>query len=201
MTSGMEMKCDLTSRTPVERAFYESFIMSNRWAVARLYAVNILESTKFKTELKHLGQERKTNLLRMDDAIEKTRASCAGYNEEKEQVLFLPTTNQGKVGVTMTPVQVRPEDPATIYLERSSFVIYRRPFDVLCRQGRMIRYIYSIYNSLILHVMSNRHVSCKIEITDNRTLGTSWNFLLQLVFIGLTICSNGLGHLIVFKRK
>ena len=85
----MELHYDKSSRTPVERAFYESFIMHDRWSVTRLYALNMSASITFKNELKYLGHQRKLNLLRLDNEIERTRKQL-----DKLQTLNLPTKKQ-----------------------------------------------------------------------------------------------------------
>ena len=62
-----------SGRTPVERAFYESFIIGNRWSVTRLYAQNMSASRHFKHDLKHMSYERRANLRNMDKEIEVRR--------------------------------------------------------------------------------------------------------------------------------
>lgn len=83
----MELTYDKSSRTPVDRAFYESFIMRDRWKVTRLYAQNMSASVKFKKEVKHLGFQRKSSLMKLDNEIEKTRRQLGQFHLEQDQVL------------------------------------------------------------------------------------------------------------------
>ena len=94
MKNEMELRYDKCSRTPVERSFYESFIMSNRWEVIRLYALNMSASRKFRDEVKHLGYQRKTNLLQLDNEIEKAQKQLRRYQMDKERAVYIPRTNQ-----------------------------------------------------------------------------------------------------------
>ena len=58
--------------SPVQRAFYESFILRHRWSASRLYALNMAASHDFRQEVRHLNYERKLKLKKMDEDMKKT---------------------------------------------------------------------------------------------------------------------------------
>ena len=81
---------DLTHSTPVERSFYESLILQDRWTAGRLYASNLFQSQKFRKEVKHLARERQTELHKLDREIETLRKMIRKLDEEKYDLKYLP---------------------------------------------------------------------------------------------------------------
>lgn len=85
--------------TPVDRAFYESIILHDRWNVGKLYANNIFDGQNYRKEVKNMAQERANELFGVDQEIEELRKRIDTIIIQKDNLKYLPiereiTTNR-----------------------------------------------------------------------------------------------------------
>ena len=92
-----EAKYKPSHRTPVQRAFYESLLFTNRWSVTRLYAQNMTASQNFRTELRDMGYKRKTSLKQIDQEMDMMRRELGQFHVDREELLYLPTKQEDEI--------------------------------------------------------------------------------------------------------
>lgn len=125
-----ELTYDKSFKTPVQRAFFESFLLRSRYNVARLYALNVAASSKYKKEVKHLCRERKTHLKRLDNDIEQIKNDLGKLELAKSQVWYLPTKQQ-ELELPKFPFQVVPDEKRkmTMCVPPPIFLAHIQSFD------------------------------------------------------------------------
>ena len=65
--------------------------------MSRLYAQNITASQDFRSELRHMGYERKTSLKHMEKEIQSMRKELGKFRVDTEELLYLPTERENEM--------------------------------------------------------------------------------------------------------
>lgn len=84
----------LSEKNPVDRAFFESLILRDRWNVGKLYASNMFHAQRFRRKLKHMEQERACSLFGIDQDIEDMKKKIEDIIIDRNNLTYLPTQNE-----------------------------------------------------------------------------------------------------------
>jgi len=93
-TGGMGTTTKHYDVTPVDRAFYESIILHDRWNVGKLYANNIFDGQNYRKQVRNMAQERANELFGMDQEIEDMKQRIEKIIIQRENLKYLPTEKE-----------------------------------------------------------------------------------------------------------
>lgn len=81
---------------PVDRAYYESLILHDRWNVGKLYADNMFEGQKFRKQVKNMAHHRANELYGIDQEIDEMKKRIEDILLQKDNLKYLPTEQEIK---------------------------------------------------------------------------------------------------------
>ena len=113
VTKDDKAKGDITQkeRSPIEDAFYESFLLQSRSDVENLYASNIYYSQKHAKELKDLEREKAVCLTDMTKQQKDIMAKMSKLQEKQEKIMREKRKQQMK---SLSRERVRPNSTSVV---------------------------------------------------------------------------------------
>jgi len=130
-------------RSPVENAFYESFLIQSRSAIENLYASNIYHSQRHAKQVKDLERQKQYNMSQMTNRQKEMVKKMAQLQEKQEQIMLEKRKQclQLQVGSTKGDHRIRPHSTSSLndrktgktllkHRPRSGSMPYLEPLDL-----------------------------------------------------------------------
>lgn len=103
-------------RSPVENAFYESFLIQSRSAIENLYASNIYHSQRHAKEVKDLEKQKQYSMSQMTNRQKEMVKKMAQLQKKQEQIMLEKRKQrlQLQVGSTKGDHRIRPHTTSSL---------------------------------------------------------------------------------------